>query len=89
MPVLTFALEPEQQVGSTVTATGLSLYQRPCSNAIDRLRPLGRNLGSKGNQVSIEHRRKHHIYYLSISSEVQIYYLSISSEVQLLCSTQR
>ena len=56
------ALEPEQQVGSAVAATGLP-SKRPCSNAADRPRPRGNDLGSKGFQVGIEHRRKRQFGY--------------------------
>ena len=57
VPLQTVALEPEQQVGSAVAATGLP-RERPCSNAADRPRPRGDNLGSKGIRVGIEHRRR-------------------------------
>ena len=57
VPLQTVALEPEQQVGSAVAATGLPLMQ-PCSNAANSARPRGRKLGSKGFQVSIEHCRR-------------------------------
>ena len=57
VPLRTVALEPEQQVGPAVTATGLPT-NRPCSNAIDSTRPRCRNLGSKGIRVRIEHRRR-------------------------------
>ena len=57
VPSQTVALEPEQQVGSAVAATGLP-PKRPCSNAADSARPRGKDLGSKGIQVSIEHCRK-------------------------------
>ena len=60
VPLQTVALEPEQQVGSAVTATGLPRL-RPCSNAADSARPRGKDLGSKGNQIGIEHCRRRHI----------------------------
>ena len=56
------ALEPEQQVGSAVAATGLPSL-RPCSNAADSARPRGNDLGSKGIQVGIEHCRKRQFQY--------------------------
>ena len=57
VPLQTVALEPEQQVGSAVAATGLPLMQ-PCSNAANSARPRDGNLGSKGIQVGIEHCRR-------------------------------
>ena len=60
VPLRTVALEPEQQVGPAVAATGLPT-NRPCSNAIDRSRPRCGNLGSKGIQDRIEHRRRRQI----------------------------
>ena len=60
VPLRTVALEPEQQVGPAVAATGLPT-NRPCSNAIDRSRPRCGNLGSKGIQDRIEHRRRRRI----------------------------
>jgi hypothetical protein len=61
VPLRAVALEPEQQVGSAVAATGFPQSRltrfRPCSNAADSARPRGYGLGSKGFQVAIEHCR--------------------------------
>ena len=57
VPLPTIALEPEQQVGPAVAAIGL-LKNQPCSNAADSARPRGKDLGSKGIQVDIEHCRR-------------------------------
>jgi len=57
VPLQTVALEPEQQVGPAVAATGLPQL-RPCSNAANSTRPRVYDLGSKGNLVGIEHRRR-------------------------------
>ena len=69
VPLQTVALEPEQQVGLAVAATGLLLAQ-PCSNAADSARPRGKNLGSKGIQVDIEHCRRRQ--YIHRASEIQL-----------------
>ena len=46
VPLPTVALDPEQQVGSAVTATGLPPKRR-CTHAVDSARPRGKYLGSK------------------------------------------
>ena len=71
VPLRPVALEPEQQVGPAVMATGLPT-NRPCSNASDSTRPRDGYLGSKGIQDRIEHRRRR------LKN-------SIVSEVELLC----
>ncbi len=65
VPSQTVALEPEQQVGSAVAATGFPLL-RSCSNAADRSRPRECNLGSKGIQVGVEHCRRHHVFSIPL-----------------------
>ena len=57
VPLLSVALEPEQQVGSAVTTTGFP-PKWSCTNVADRTRPRGKYLGPKGFQASIEHRRR-------------------------------
>ncbi len=65
----TVALEPEQQVGSAVAATGFPI-NRSCANAAYSARPRGKNLGSKGIQVDIEHCRRRQ--YIHRASEIQL-----------------
>jgi len=72
VPLQTVALEPEQQVGSAAVATGLPC-ERPCSNATNSARPRGKDLGSKGFQVGIEHCRRRHIGFpAQVASEIQL-----------------
>ncbi len=57
MPFPAVALEPEQQVGSAVAATGYP-PKRFCTNAADSARPRGKNLGSKVFQAFLVHCRR-------------------------------
>lgn len=79
MPSQTFALEPEQKVGSAVAVTG-SPSKRFCTHAADRQRPRGEKLGSGGIQVGIEHCRRRQTKFqkwadrVSIKDRVVAYY---------------
>ncbi len=57
MPFPAVALEPEQQVGSAVAATGYP-PKRLCTNAANSARPRGNNLGSKVFQAFFVHCRR-------------------------------
>lgn len=85
VPLPSVALEPEQQVGLAVVTTGFP-PQWSCTNVTDSTRPRGKDLGSKGFQVSIEHCRRRQLS--SLPHARRSVPLGGLTEVELLASAE-